>query len=165
MKIRFKIQGDLLKSAMANLRRRHVFAAERVGFFLCRPSHLPEDGLLILAQGFHAVADEDYLNDPKAGATMGSHAIRKALESAYNQGASMFHVHIHEHRGKPGFSSIDSRETERFVPDFWNVQPTLPHGAIVLSQDSAFGKCWIPGKVDPTDISEFISVGVPMRRL
>ncbi|MBZ5494571.1 MAG: hypothetical protein LAO76_26905 [Acidobacteriia bacterium] len=165
MKIKFKIQRELLKSAMANLRRRHVFAAERVGFFLCRPSHLPEDGLLILAQGFHAVADEDYLNDPKAGATMGSHAIRKALEAAYNQGASMFHVHIHEHRGKPGFSSIDSRETARFVPDFWNVQPALPHGAIVLSQDSAFGKCWMPDKVDPTDISEFISVGVPMRRL
>lgn len=165
MKIRFKIQEELLKSAMANLRCRHVFAAERVGFFLCRPSHLPDGDLLVLAQEFHAVADDDYLKDSRAGATMGPDAIRKALQTAYNQGASMFHVHIHEHSGKPGFSGIDSRETACFVPDFWNVRPGLPHGAIVLSKDSAYGRCWVPGKEDPVEISEFVSVGIPMRRL
>jgi hypothetical protein len=165
MNVRFKIPGELLKAAMANLRRRHVFAAERVGFFLCRPAHLAEDGLLVLAQDFHAVADEDYLDDPRAGATMGPAAIRKALQKTYSQRASMFHIHIHEHLGKPGFSGTDSRETARFVPDFWNVQHDLPHGAIVLSQDSAYGRCWIPGKDDPVEISEFVAVGVPMRRL
>jgi hypothetical protein len=165
MKVSFKITRELLKAAMANLRRRHVFAAERVGFFQCRPAHLTEDGLLVVAQDFHAVADEDYLDDPKAGATMGPAAIRKALQTAYNRGASMFHVHIHEHAGRPGFSGTDSRETSRFVPDFWNVQPGLPHGAIVLSKDSACGRCWISGKEDPVEISEFVVIGVPMRRL
>jgi hypothetical protein len=165
MNILFKIQRELLQSAMANLRRPHAFAAERVGFFICRPANLPEDGVMILAQDFHAVSDEDYLNDPSAGATMGPHAIRKALQTAYNQKASMFHVHIHEHARKPGFSGIDNRETSRFVPDFWNVQPALPHGAIVLSKDSAYGKCWRQGTEKPTEISGFISVGIPMRRL
>ncbi len=165
MRITLKVRGDLLIAVMANLRRRHVFAAERVGFLLCRPAHLPGSGLLLLAQAFHAVADEDYLDDPTAGATMGPDAIRKALQIAYNKGASMFHVHIHEYKGKPGFSSTDSRETTRFVPDFWHVQPDLPHGAIVLSKDSAYGRCWIPGKKRPEEISEFVSVGVPMRRL
>jgi hypothetical protein len=165
MKIRFKIPQELLRSVLENLRRRHVFAAERVGFLLCRPAHMVESGLLILAQDFHAVADEDYLKDSSAGATMGPHAIRKALQAAYNLNTSMFHVHIHEHSGKPGFSGIDSRETARFVPDFWNVQPTLPHGAIVLSKDSAYGRCWMPGEQGPAEISEFVSVGIPMRRL
>jgi hypothetical protein len=165
MKVRFKTTKELLKVAMANLRRRHFFAAERVGFFLCRPAHLAGNGLLVVAHDFHAVADEDYLDDPKAGATMGPDAIRKALQAAYNQGASMFHVHIHEHAGRPGFSGTDSRETSRFVPDFWNVQPGLPHGAIVLSKDSAWGQCWIPSKQYPVEISEFVAVGVPIRRL
>ncbi len=165
MRIRFKIPLKLLGAALANLRRPHAFAAERVGFFVCRPALLPDEGLLVLAQDFHAVDDEDYLNHPGAGATMGSEAIRKALQLSYCKGASMFHVHVHEHFGKPGFSGTDSRETSRFVPDFWHVQPNLPHGAIVLSQDSAYGRCWIPTKKAPVDVSEFVSVGVPTRRL
>lgn len=165
MKIRFKISHELLKAAFADLRRRHMFALERVGFFICRPAHRTKGGLLLLGQEFCPVADEDYVDNPKAGATMGPDAIRKALQTAYNREASMFHVHIHEHLGRPVFSTTDHRETARFVPDFWNVQRELPHGAIVLSKDSACGKCWIPGKDDPMEISEFVSVGVPMRRL
>jgi hypothetical protein len=165
MKISFKISHELLTAAFADLRRRHMFALERVGFFICRPAHFAENGLLLLAQEFCAVADEDYVDNPRAGATMGPDAIRKALQTAYNRGASMFHVHIHEHLGKPVFSTTDHRETARFMPDFWNVQRQLPHGAIVLSKNSACGKCWIPERKDPVEISNFVSVGVPMRRL
>jgi hypothetical protein len=165
MKIIFKITQGLLISAMADLRRRHLFAAERVGFFICRPAAVPGGGLVILAGDFHSVADEDYLDDPAAGATMGPDAIRKALQLSYNQTASMFHVHIHEHKGKPRFSGVDKRETGLFVPDFWHVQPELPHGAIVLSKDSAYGMCWMPGGEKPIEITDFVSVGVPIRRL
>jgi len=165
MRVFFKIAERLLEETRKDLRRAHPFAAERVGFLLCRPTALAYDEILILAHSFHAVADEDYLDDPRAGATMGPDAIRKALEIAYNQHTSMFHVHIHEHRGKPGFSAIDSKETSRFVPDFWNVEPYLPHGAIVLSEDSAVGRCWLPDISGPYEISRLTAVGVPMRRL
>jgi hypothetical protein len=165
MRIIFKIRRDLLGMVLADLRRPHAFAAERVGFLLCRPAALSDNGLLIVANGFHGVADEDYLDDPGAGATMGPAAIRKALQLSYTTSASMFHVHIHEHAGKPGFSRTDARETAHFVPDFWNVQPTLAHGAIVFSADSAFGKCWLPELPTAIEISEFVLVGVPMRRL
>jgi hypothetical protein len=165
MRIIFKITESMLSSAVADLRRRHVFAAERVGFLLCRPARLPGNGIAVLAGGFRSVADEDYLNDPTAGATMGPDAIRKALQLSYRSGASMFHVHIHEHKGKPRFSGVDKHETGLFVPDFWHVQPELPHGAIVLSEDSAFGVCWLPNADQPTEITDFISVGVPIRRL
>ncbi len=165
MRIVFKITKRLLEEVRARLSRPHPFAFERVGFLLCRAGLLQDGGVVVLSHGLHDVEDGDYLDDSAAGATMGPHAIRKALQAAYNQGVSMFHVHLHLHSGRPRFSGIDQEETAKFVPDFWNVQPDLPHGAIVLSQDSAFGKCWIPGRKAPVDISSFAVVGIPMRRL
>jgi hypothetical protein len=162
MRVLFKISQALRHETMSALRSPHPFAAERVAFLKCRLSSTGSR-LIILAHSLHHVADEDYLNDPSAGATMGPAAIRKALQVAYLEQPAMFHVHIHEHKGKPGFSSIDTRETALFVPDFWNVQPDLPHGAIVLSQDSAWGKCWYPGRRRPIDIDDFTFVGIPMR--
>jgi hypothetical protein len=164
MNVVFKITQKLHYQTMADLRLHHGFAFERVGFFLCRPAELI-GGLLLIAQGFHKIADADYVKGTGAGATMGTDAIRKALQTAYTASASMFHVHIHEHTGKPSFSRMDEIETSRFVPDFWHVQPKLPHGAIVLSKDSAYGKCWIAGNDTPIEIGEFASIGVPMRRL
>ena len=165
MKILFKITSRLLGEVKANLERAHPFAAERVGFLLCRPGLLGEDGVVVLSHRLHNVADEDYVDDPSVGAMMGPDAIRKALQVAYNEQASMFHVHLHSHKGKPRFSRIDEKESAKFVPDFWNVRPDLPHGAIVFSDDSAYGKCWIPGQRSPEEISQFAFVGVPMRKI
>lgn len=165
MKVILKIAENLLGFAMEDLRRPHPFAMERVGFLLCRPGDLPGGGLAIFAGSFHTIADDDYLDDQSAGAVMGPDAIRKALQVSYNKNASMFHVHIHEHHGKPRFSGTDKRETSLFVPDFWHVQPALPHGAIVLSKDSAFGQCWIPGADRPQEITDFVFIGAPIRRL
>jgi len=64
---------------------------------------------------------------------VGSAAISKALEIAYGSKASMFHVHLHEHLGTPRFSPTDTRESAKFVPDFFKVAPGMPHGAIVWS--------------------------------
>ena len=162
MRILFKMTQALRHETLSALRKPHPFAAERVGFLKCRLSST-STRLIILAHNLHHVADEDYLNDPSAGATMGPAAIRKALQMAYRERSAIFHVHIHEHKGKPSFSSIDTRETARFVPDFWNVRPELPHGALVLSQDSARGRCWYPGRRRPMDIDDFTFVGIPMR--
>ena len=107
------------------------FAAERVGFLVCRAGRLTDGGLVILATGYDPVSDEDYVDDPSVGAMMGPAAIRKALERAYNGGAedlSLFHVHMHGHRGRTGFSEVDDRESRKFVPDFFNVAPAMPHG-------------------------------------
>jgi hypothetical protein len=162
MRILFKLTQSLRRETISALRRPHPFAAERVAFLKCRLSWVGTH-LIVLAHNLHHVADEDYLNDRSAGATMGPAAIRKALQMAYREKSAIFHVHMHEHKGKPSFSSTDTRETARFVPDFWNVRPELPHGAIVLSQDSAWGRCWYPGRGRPIDIDDFAFVGIPMR--
>lgn len=164
MKIAFKMTDVFMQKIRADLKRPHAFAAERVGFIACNVSQLPENGLIILAKEYHSVADEDYLNDWSVGAMMGSAAIRKALQVAYSANMSMFHVHVHEHLGCPRFSRTDIRESEKFIPDFWNVQPELPHGTLLLSHNSAIGLCWIPDKPSIVPITDITVTGSPLTR-
>jgi hypothetical protein len=70
-------------------------------------------------------------------------------------------VHMHEHKGQPGFSSTDRREQLKYVPDFFKVRRQLPHGAIVLSHDRAIGRAWLNPKTT-VNISEFNIVGPRM---
>lgn len=161
MRTILKLTATLYDDLVQRLREPHDFAAERVAFLKCRPA-LSATSLLLLAGGVHQVEDGDYLDDPSAGATIGRSGLRKALQTAYTEAVSMVHVHLHEHRGRPGFSRTDLRENALFVPDFWNVQPSLPHGAVVFSFDSAVGQCWIPGNPRPARV-EVAIVGSPMR--
>jgi hypothetical protein len=162
----FRATNDLFTVVRRDLHRPHPFAAERVGFLVCRAGRVAGDGLVILAAGYDAVGDEDYLDDPRVGAMMGPAAIRKALQRAYNAGAedcSVFHVHMHAHLGPTGFSEVDDRECRKFVPDFFNVAPEMPHGAIVLSLDQAVGLCWTTPEAVLVPINRFTSVGAPLR--
>src|SRR5262245_17150916 len=54
-------------------------------------------------------------------------------------GVALLHVHTHGGRGIPGFSGVDVRENAKFVPDFLEVAPQCVHGAIVLSDNAAYG--------------------------
>ena len=171
MNITFRARADLLHRIRVDLMRPHAFAHERVGFITCRPGRLDKDGLVIVAAGYAPIADEDYvdiprLDDLEVGATMGPTAIRKALQIAYNQGAGdlcMFHVHMHDHLGMPGFGRLDDQENRRFVPDFFNIAPRVPHGAVVLSRDMAFGMCWPSRGTEPIVINRFAVTGAPFR--
>jgi hypothetical protein len=161
----FRVRSDFLAAVREDLQRPHPFAAERVGFLVCRAGRLAGGGLVLLAVGYDPVADENYLDDPSVGAMMGSAAIRTALQRAYNAGAEdlgIFHVHMHAHRGRTGFSNVDDRESRKFVPDFFNVAPAMPHGAVVLSLDQAVGLCWPAPGAPPVPIDRFASVGAPL---
>jgi hypothetical protein len=166
MSIIFRIPNALLATVRSDLHRRHQFAAERIGFLLCRAGGLSDNGVIVLAASYDPVADEDYLNDRRVGAMMGPAAIRKAMQRAYNGGKQdigIFHVHIHNHVGLPAFSATDLRENKKFVPDFFNVAPFMPHGAIVLSRDKAVGFCWRSQRAQPLYIDQFTVVGAPLR--
>jgi len=162
----FRAQGRLFATVRADLCRAHMFAAERVGFLLCSAARVANGGLLILAGNYEPVDDNDYLDDPRAAAMMGPAAIRKAMQRAYNNGSqnvSIFHIHMHDHFGQPGFSKIDLVESRKFVPDFFNVAPSIPHGAIVLSKDKAYGLCWLGATHQPEPVSRFEQIGAPLQ--
>lgn len=164
-KTAFRISNQLLQNIHDDLNLPHKFAAERVGFICCRQGKVDGDTTLLLAGDYRRVDDNDYINDPHVGAMINSAAIRKALQFSFNNHAAMFHVHRHEHKGKPMFSPIDMREYQQFIPDFFKVQPKLPHGAIVLSQDSAFGAVWHPGATQLQAINEIWAIGTWTKKL
>ncbi len=164
MNIHFKITGEVLKSVIADLSRPHPFAGERAGFIGCKASRSRE-GVLILAHRYLPLQDDWYTDDERYGCFFNADAMRAAMQFALTADASMFHVHMHEHLGTPWFSRTDLRESSKFVPDFWNIRPNLPHGTLVLSEDSAAGLCWYPGEGKPTRISRITAVGFPMRFL
>jgi len=164
MRVAFKITRRLVAGVQADLRRPHAFAAERVGWLRCRVTDSPAGSLLVLAHDYFPVEDSDYVEDWSVGARMGSAAIRKALQLAYDTKTALFHVHLHDHRGRTWLSPVDSREAAKFVPDFWHVRPEMPHGTLVLSRDSAAGRCWLPGG-QVVEIGEIIIVGAPVVRI
>lgn len=162
MKTTFRIERGLLDQIHRDLDRGHAFAYERVGFIACATSAV-QGGMLLLADEYLPVADDDYVNAPPVGAMMGPAAIRKALEYAYRRnGAVMLHIHRHEHRGKPAFSKVDMSESAKFMPDFWKVRPGLPHGMVVLSRNAMTGMAWDPSTRRPQAINQMSAVGIPL---
>lgn len=162
MRLLFKITSQQLEQIRRDLARSHAFAFERVGFICCRFGALSPSGLIILAADYRPVADEHYVDAPGYGALMGEAAIRDAMQHAHRHAVGMFHVHAHGGRGRPQFSSTDEREMPNFVPDFFNVRGDVPHGALVLSNDSMFGYCWLPGQRTKCILKEFVVVGASL---
>jgi hypothetical protein len=161
--IHLKLPNRLLDEITAHLRQPHPVALERVGFVACGGGNAP-GGIVILAQSFHPVRDEDYEADRLVGARIGSRAVQSALELAYRRPLSMLFVHEHGHSGKPYPSQVDVDCWRELVPNFWHVRPELPHGALILSDDNAMGTVWVPNQADVFPINNFTVVGRQLRR-
>lgn len=140
-----RLPGSLHQAAHADLDRPHPFARERVGFFSCGVGTLKSGGFVLLARGYHPVADDHYEDDPRVGAMLGSAAFRSIMQEIYTTAGCVVHVHRHDHEGQPGPSRVDQSEMERFMPDFFGVAPKYPHAALILSLDNGWGKLWMPG--------------------
>jgi hypothetical protein len=161
MTVHLKITRRLMETIRRDLARPHPFAHERVGFISAGLSSA-DDELWVLARSYRAVADDDYLHDPSVGAMMGPDAIRKALQWAMSDGVAIFHVHTHGGRGRPGFSGTDLREQAKFVPNFFQIAPQCPHGALVLSDNFAHGHIWLDGDKPYNVITGFVEVASPL---
>lgn len=157
MSIIFRATGEFMARMRVDLTRAHPFAEERVGFISVKATRA-KDQLILLAQHYHVVADNDYLYDESVGAMVGQEGFRRALEIALLQDVGIIHVHQHLFPGRLWFSRLDLREQLKFVPDFFNVRPNMPHGAIVLGPHAAAGRIWLdPHRIE--HISEFNVAG------
>ena len=134
MKATLKIRGPLLDEIRRDLARPHAFAHERVGFLTAGAAATP-DGILMLVRGYRPVEDDDYEEDARVGAKIGSNAMRKAAQSAYRPAAVLLHIHTHGGHGRPQFSGVDLRSADEFVPGFFETAPRMPHGLLVLSHE------------------------------
>ncbi|MBB1090449.1 hypothetical protein HUU61_04030 [Rhodopseudomonas palustris] len=160
MNIHLKITDQLLSTARSDLDRPHRFAHERVGFFTAKAT-IADGILIILAADYQPVADEDYERDPNpnVGARIGSNAMRKALQFAYRSRASLLHVHSHGRLGQPQFSRVDLISGAEFVPGFFHAIPRMPHGMMVLSNDSANAMIWLNENDRGRYVSEISVIG------
>lgn len=162
MRFVFRATDRFMGEMREDLSRGHHFAHERIGFITTKIA-AGADSLVLLADGYHPVADEDYVYDPSVGARIGQEALRKALDLALLNPVGVFHVHMHLiPTARLWFSSIDLREQLNFVPDFFKVRSTVPHGALVLSPSSAAGLVWTSGEA-MTPIAEFNTIGAQLK--
>jgi len=165
MRARVRIPATLYAAALADLKRPHAFAAERVGFMSARVGNRSGDPMLVLATGYEPVADDHYIEDDYVGARINADAIRANMQRILDTGEGSFHVHLHPHRGAPQLSRTDRREIPRLVKSFRPVGPGAAHGIIVLSEDRALGVVWGPGEPEPIEADEITVVEWPLRFL
>lgn len=165
MKVHLRIMSALLSEMQTHLRLAHPIAHERVGFLACRGGRTAT-GIALLPYCFLPVADGDYERDPTVGARISSEAIRKTMQYAYNhQADSILFVHEHVGRGKPSPSRTDTDCWNDLIPAFWNATRHLPHGGLILSEDSAFGLVWVRKGEPPALLTDVSAVGATIRRL
>lgn len=162
MKTYIKITSSLLKAVRADLHRRHEFAFERVGFLTAGASWTLAGDLVLLCRDYQPVTDEDYERSSTVGARIGSDAMRKALQTAYRHKSAILHIHTHGGTGRPEFSPVDLHSAMEFVPSFFNALPQMPHGIVVLSNDSARCLLWTAPKDGPRYVDGFQQVGTPL---
>jgi hypothetical protein len=165
MNITLRIPSMLRDEMLADLRRPHAFAFERIGFVYCKQSRVPS-GWLLLAYRYASTRDDRYIEDDTVGARFDSSAIREAMQVALDEVAAALHAHLHDHTGRPRMSKTDLLEMQALMPCFVNLCPERMHGALILSADAAVARVWgigLPG--EGVLASKITSVGTPLRFL
>ena len=161
MNMTLRIPRPLRDSMLADLRRRHRFAAERVGFAKGAIGRGGGNDVLVLLNSYTPVPDEDYVDDPRVGARINSRAIQNAMQSVLDSGCSLFHVHMHLGLGKPRPSKIDLAELPKLIPSFCAAEPTAPHGFLILTADGAAGYAVAPGTNHLVAVPKISVIGYP----
>jgi hypothetical protein len=162
MTVHIKLTRDLYNRVRDDLARPHEFSFERVGFLSARLGNQFGDQLLVLLTDYHPVLDDDYLPDPDCGARINSGAIRAAMQRVLDTGDGAFHVHLHDHRGRPYFSSLDRDEIPKIVAGLRNAGPSAAHGMLLFSRDHGIANVWGPNVSKPVTAIKISVIGYPL---
>jgi hypothetical protein len=162
MKPTIRIPLSLERAIRTDLARPHAFAAERVGFLFCAANDLGSARPLVLARDYVPVGEEEYVRDRRVGARIDANAIRGARQRVLERQEVAFHVHAHIGRGMPRLSRTDIAELPAVVQSLCITAPALPHGLLLLSEDSMAALMWMPG-LSSAVAGEVVVVGLPMQ--
>lgn len=165
MNFEIRMPSQLRATAMSDLSRPHPFAFERVGFFSSVTSWVATDRVIILLNDYHVVPDHHYLDDPEVGASIGSDAILEALGRVLGSDRGQFHVHIHDHRGRPSPSWTDRAGLPPMLRSFSVAAPEQASGYIILSQDAAWAEVSLLRIGQPFVTTKITSIGFPQIHL
>lgn len=162
MRVGIKISRGLYIKVLSDLRRPHEFAYERVGFLTAKLGNRSGEHQLVFLTDYHSVPDDQYIDDPGSGARINSVAIREAMQRVLDTGDGSFHVHLHDHSGKPGFGEMDQEEIPRVVSGLRVAGPVAPHGMLLFSSDHGTAWVWLPAQSEPVKASRISMVGYPI---
>jgi hypothetical protein len=160
--IKIRMPGKLHAQMLEDLKRPHSFAYERVGFLYATTSVLPDGTRLVLCNNYHAVADEDYIEDDSVGAKIGSAAIRGAMQKINDGRCGGFHVHLHDHSGLTSPSGTDKEGLPPVVQSLANIGKTEVNGMLILSRDSFYAMVKIDGIAHMVLPDSIVATGYPM---
>ena len=161
--MQLRILKTLYERIDEDLARHHEFAFERVGFVSAKLGNRHTGEPVVFLTNYHPVSDQNYIDDPSAGARINSDAIREAMQLVLDTRMGLFHVHCHDHRGRPGFSPMDLDETPRVVSSLRVANPHEAHGMLLLSRDECIAHVWMPGSNEPVFENRMTIVGYPLR--
>lgn len=160
--IQMRIPKKLHQDMLSDLRRPHAFAAERIGFLYTKSKLINENTLLIIAIDYEAVADNDYIDDNSVGASFNSDSIRKAMQGTLDRQSGCFHVHLHDHTGKPYPSFIDKESLPGVVNSFSNIASKQANGFLILSENGFYTELKIGQEMKFHTAQTISLVGYPM---
>lgn len=163
MTVTIRLLGSILDTVRRDFARRHPFAAERVGFLYSRIGNAGGSELLSIPFEYAPIGDDEYIDDPRFGATFGASVHRRNLQRALQDKLGVIHVHQHHHAGTPGFSTVDLETIHAAIPSLKAVSPTEVHGAILLSNDRLNALLWLPGHAAPAKSARLAIVARPIR--
>ncbi|HSD08862.1 hypothetical protein [Flavobacterium sp.] len=123
--LKFRIPEELHKKMLSDLKRPHPFAYERVGFLFAKTVKLSSDVTLVIAIDYLPVNDNDYINDEEVGAKINSNAIRVAMQGVFEKDCGCFHVHLHDHSGRPSPSFTDAKSLPGIVKSLNNIAQNI----------------------------------------
>jgi len=161
MKVEIRIAGSVYAAAIADLNRPHPFAAERVGFLSTAIGKISSDHVLLLGHSYSSLPDEHYVDDLRAGACIGSNAIRASLQRVLSTGSGQLHVHVHDHYGQPRPSATDLRDMPPLIKSLSVTGPNCAHGAIIFSRDRAWAQVAVPGSPRLVEATTVTVIGFP----
>ncbi|MFC5410858.1 HesA/MoeB/ThiF family protein [Larkinella bovis] len=157
-----RIPQALHQKMLGDLRRTHSFAYERVGFLHTTSKIIANGTVLIIATDYVPVEDDHYIEDKYVGAKISSGAIRAAMQRSLEKKGGCFHVHLHDHCGKPYPSRTDKSSLPGVVESFANIAPFQANGILILSKDSFYASVKIAGEKKYLHPKSISIVGKPM---
>lgn len=161
-KIKIRIPSDLHKKMLTDLKQDHPFAYERVGFLYTRTKWLNKNEALVIAIDYAPVEDEDYIKDKTVGARINSTSIRKAMQGSIDKKCGCFHVHLHDHYGKPSPSLTDKKGIPGVVQSLSHSASKEINGFLILSENGFHAELKINAETNLIKPQIISAIGYPM---
>lgn len=136
--MKFEITDELFNKVIIDLRRKHRFAYERVGYLL---GDLYGD--TIIFEEWLSFDDDLYVNNSDVGARIGVKAMSILMKKAFKSKKHFFHTHIHDFQKKPSASYVDGKSWQEVCPALYDFVGKWPHGGVIIGKKYTLIKYWV----------------------